>query len=112
MTPEHYQATIAKNAFYKDRMVNDLHIPYLITGLAGEAGEVADKVKKEIRTNGCAIGLFRSEDFAKELGDTLWYLTMLAGETGYSLREIMQINLDKITGRINRGTLEGNGDNR
>lgn len=112
MNTKEYTKFISTNAFYRDRMRIDMFVPYLMLGLAGEAGEVSDKIKKEVRSNGHAHNLCRKVDIAKELGDTLWYLTMLSEELGFSLDEIMQMNVDKISGRLARGTLEGNGDKR
>lgn len=79
---------------------------YLALGLNGEAGEVAEKIKKEIRDGYPLYG------FAAELGDCLWYLSQLASESGISLSYIAEKNLDKLADRANRGVLGGSGDNR
>ena len=89
-----------------------MFVPYLMLGLCGESGEVSDKIKKEIRSNGNAHCLGRDADIGKELGDILWYLTLLSEELGFTLEEIMQMNVNKIKGRLERGTIEGKGDNR
>lgn len=80
---------------------------YLALGLTGEAGEVAEKLKKFYRD-----GTYTSEDFAKELGDVLWYLSQLAKWADYPLDSIANINLTKLESRANRGVLQGSGDNR
>lgn len=49
---------------------------------------------------------------AQELGDVLWYLAMSADALGYSLSEIADMNLDKLRGRKERGTIGGSGDER
>lgn len=85
---------------------------YPVLGLTGEAGEVADKVKKVIRDRG---GVFDTEarlEIAKEAGDVLWYLASLARELDISLDEIARINIDKIRSRQRRDMIHGDGDNR
>lgn len=83
-----------------------------VLGLVGEAGEVADKVKKVIRDKG---GVSSEEDrgeIVKELGDTLWYLAAVARYLGVSLEEVAKINIDKLEDRWRRGKIGGAGDNR
>jgi len=82
-------------------------ILYPTLGLCGEAGEVAEKVKKQIRD-----GVFSNYELAKELGDVLWYLSNTANDIGYSLKEIANLNIDKLTSRKNRNVIKGSGDNR
>lgn len=85
---------------------------YLSLGLCGEAGEVAEKVKKVVRDK---MGEPTSEDIqgiAYELGDCLWYLAVLADRIGYSLQDVAVMNIDKIRQRAKNGTLGGSRDNR
>ena len=83
------------------------NLTYLALGLVGEAGEVAEKVKKKIRDD-----KLDTAELAKELGDVLWYVTNLAEFIGYDLDEIARINLDKLHSRKARNKLQGSGDNR
>jgi NTP pyrophosphatase (non-canonical NTP hydrolase) len=85
---------------------------YPALGLAGEAGEVAEHVKKSIRDDGGEVLGPRREAMAKELGDVLWYLAQLATELGLDLDEIAQANLEKLLSRQQRGVLAGSGDDR
>ena len=82
-------------------------IIYPTLGLTGEAGEVAEKVKKTLRDGGLNV-----EGLRKELGDVLWYLAALARDLGLTLEEIAQENLKKLQDRKDRGVLKGSGDDR
>ena len=80
---------------------------YPTLGLCGETGEVAEKVKKQVRD-----GVFNRHEVAKELGDVLWYLANLSNDIGYNLDEIADINIEKLTSRQDRNKIKGSGDNR
>lgn len=111
-----YQDIINETAIYPF----DIGMAYCALGLTGEAGEVADKVKKLYRDLGYEDSAFPLRDdypeeakaLAKELGDTLWYLTALAQRLGYTLEEIMEMNYEKLMARRATGTLQGSGDDR
>ena len=85
---------------------------YPALGLAGEAGEVADKVKKVMRDHGGILTEEARKELVKELGDVLWYMAMLALEMDVELDEVAEKNITKITSRKSRGVLRGEGDNR
>lgn len=85
---------------------------YTALGLCGEAGEAADKIKKNIRNNDGVITEEFKDGLKKEYGDILWYITVGAMEHGITLDEIMEANIKKLHGRMERGTLHGEGDNR
>ena len=81
-------------------------------GVAGEAGEFADKVKKIMRDR---KGAFTDEDRAeiiKELGDVLWYVALVSLYLGVPLSEVAEGNIEKLASRARRNTLQGAGDNR
>ena len=81
-------------------------------GLTGEAGELADKIKKVYRDK---CGVFKQEErneIAKELGDVLWYLTRLGATLGFSLEQIAAMNIEKLADRAKRGKIGGSGDDR
>lgn len=77
-------------------------------GLVGEAGEVAEKIKKMIRDN----SRFTQEDIVKELGDVVFYATALANFYGHSLNTMLAMNVEKLDSRQERGVIKGEGDNR
>ena len=83
-----------------------------VLGINGEAGEVAEKLKKIIRDKDSVVSEEDKQELAKELGDVLWYLAVFAEDLGVSLDEIAQQNLDKLKSRKERGVLGGSGDNR
>lgn len=84
-----------------------LALAYTSLGLVGEAGEFSEKVKKFIRGQELDIDLA-----AKELGDVLWYITACANELGYTLGDIADMNLKKLSDRKARGVIKSEGDTR
>lgn len=80
---------------------------YEVIGLAGEAGEAVEKLKKAWRDGG-----FDLVGFVKELGDVLWYLDACAERVGFTLEEVAEVNINKLKDRQDRGVIFGSGDNR
>ncbi|AWY07378.1 nucleotide pyrophosphohydrolase [Streptomyces phage Araceli] len=87
-------------------------LAYVALGLAGEAGEVANKVKKILRDKGGVLNVNEAAKIAEEAGDVLWYLAALCDELGADLGQIAALNLAKLESRAMRGKIQGNGDNR
>ena len=81
---------------------------YPVLGMVGEAGEVANKVKKIMRGDEDADLL----GVPDELGDVLWYLAAIATDLGVTLDDIAQENIEKLRDRRARGVIKGSGDNR
>lgn len=104
-----YQEKSRKTAFYPN--MGDNYI-YPTLGLAGEAGEVAEKIKKVIRDDGGVISDEKKVEMVKELGDVLWYVAQIASELGLKLDEVAEKNIEKLDSRMARGKLGGSGDNR
>ena len=77
-------------------------------GLVGEAGEVAEKMKKLVRDS----TRFSNEEIMKELGDVVFYATALGNIYGRGLQEILELNIQKLDDRQKRNKLRGSGDNR
>lgn len=103
-----YQKRAEETAIYP----NHLNVIYPTIGLAGETGEVSEKVKKVLRDNEGRFTDEQRQELAKELGDVLWYVAVLARDLGYSLETVAKMNIDKLQSRKDRGCLGGNGDNR
>lgn len=106
-----YQRIAAETAIYPGKK-ELIGLMYCGLGAAGEAGEVANKIKKVLRDNNCKLDADYREKIVKDIGGTLWYLSQLAEEMGTSLGEIALMNVDELRGRRERGTLHGDGDNR
>ena len=70
-----------------------------VMGLCGESGEAIDIVKKHL-AQGHPLD---REKLAEELGDIAWYLAETASAIGYSLDEILQMNIDKLKARYPEG---------
>lgn len=81
-------------------------------GVAGEAGEVIEKWKKIVAYKDGKISDEDTAELAKELGDVVWYVAVLAHSLGLSFDDIMQQNVTKLQSRKTRGTQKGEGDNR
>lgn len=106
MYPKNYQTAAKETAVFPQESA----LEYLSLGLVNEAGEAAGKVKKYLRGDYGFITL--RENMKGELGDTLWYLAVLADFLEIELNEIMDQNIEKLQDRMNRGKLKGDGDNR
>lgn len=102
---------------YQDQAVDTAIYPtsarltYPALGLTGEAGEVADKVKKIIR-DGTELTPELRLEIAKEVGDVLWYIAAISRDLGYDMQSIAMMNIQKLNSRKARGVLQGSGDNR
>jgi NTP pyrophosphatase (non-canonical NTP hydrolase) len=104
-----YQQRSRATAVYPDAGDN---LTYPALGLCGEAGEVAEKVKKALRDDGGMLTHGRHAALAAELGDVLWYVAQLASEAGLDLDTLAEENLTKLLSRKERGVLQGSGDLR
>jgi len=83
---------------------------YSTLGLTGEAGELANKVKKILREDANRAELI--EGIKEEMGDVLWYLSAMADDLGVTLEDIANINVEKLKSRYARGVVRGSGDQR
>lgn len=103
-----YQQKARETAIYP----SEHSILYPTLGLCGEAGEVAEKVKKVIRDKGGDFDEFDRMNIRKELGDVLWYMAQICSDLDLRLESIAIANVEKLRLRKEKGTLSGSGDNR
>jgi NTP pyrophosphatase (non-canonical NTP hydrolase) len=122
MTFNDYQIEAMKNKVYG----YGSKVTYPVLGLTSEAGEVSGKLKKVMRDmNGDLDSLVEVKQndgtvkevparllIADEIGDVLWYAAAIAEDLGYTFQEIAEMNITKLTGRRERGTIQGSGDHR
>jgi NTP pyrophosphatase (non-canonical NTP hydrolase) len=113
MNIEGYRVWTRETAKYpKNPAEFEPSLPYLVMGLTGEAGEVANKYKKIIRDKS---GIMDHEDevaLIDELGDVLWYIARIVDELGYDFSDLTGVNYHKLQSRLERGVIGGSGDNR
>jgi len=91
---------------------NSKSLEYLVLGLNGEAGEVADQAKRVLRDDDGVLTISRKDRILGEMGDCLWYLASLATFLETDLNDIARQNLEKLLSRKNRSQLLGEGENR
>ncbi len=101
-----YQKQASETAIYQNKII------YPTLGLTGEAGEIANKVKKILRDNSGELQENVRQDLISELGDVLWYIAALATDLNIELSEVANKNIEKLNNRKNRGKIGGSGDNR
>ncbi len=114
MTLDEYQKAALKTDLTKGQGEGILSISFMdkVLGLVGESGEFADKIKKVLRDKKGVLDDEARSQLLKELGDTLWYVAVLADYLDTSFDEIAKANIKKLAQRNSKGTLEGSGDNR
>ena len=108
MQIDDYQNNAKATAIYPQ----EHKILYPALGLAGEAGEVANKVKKIIRDGVQNMPPDWKQQLASEIGDVLWYCAVLADDLNVSLGTVAAQNIEKLERRKLKGTLKGSGDKR
>ena len=110
MTFDEYQKQAKKTAIHHPDELMDMTI--WVLGITGEAGEVVEKWKKIVAYKGGQFTEADKTELAKELGDVVWYVAMMASALGVSFDDIVQNNLAKLKSRKVRGVQRGAGDNR
>ena len=121
-----YQEEAVRTASFLDSLVNQegkilatkheliwlIELMYCSLGLAGECGEILEKVKKCIRDKGGKVSEEDREAIEAEAGDCFWYLSVLTDILGIKGNDIAKSNLRKLQSRAQRGKISGSGDKR
>ena len=110
MTFDEYQERALTTAIFNDHGLNDLM--HWVLGINGEAGEIAEKLKKIIRDKNGEVSEDDKTEILKEIGDVLWYLAVLTNHLESSFKEVAESNLAKLADRKKRDMIKGQGDNR
>jgi NTP pyrophosphatase (non-canonical NTP hydrolase) len=106
------KAAVVAHTLAMEEAVALLRLNYVVLGLVGEAGELANKLKKVIRDDTGQLDAVIKQTLLDELGDVLWYCAMIADELNTPLSEVMRNNVRKLRSRQERNALEGSGDGR
>ena len=118
MNFEEYQKKSRKTAVYPsvspaiDDKGKSSNFIYPSLGLAGEVGELLNKLKKIIRDKNLRLDEDLTKTIEDELGDILWYLSQLATEFDLSFDKIAEKNIEKLYSRLERDKIKGQGDVR
>lgn len=109
-----YQAEIEKFDLFeqKDFKASDPAFMAKVLGLVGEAGEVAEKFKKILRDKDGSVSEEEKFEILKEMGDVLWYLATISRYLGADFQTVADMNINKLSKRLEADKLHGSGDNR
>lgn len=100
-------------AQYKDAGLGTYNaLSYVVLGLVGEAGEIANKTKKISRDDNQFITDIKREDIKKELGDVFWYWIRACKELNLDPHEVIKYNQKKLQTRLDENKIKGSGDDR
>ena len=106
-----YQKKATKTAIFKGKQKEDALL-YVTLGVAGEVGELVNKVKKIIRDDEGVLTKEKAYEIQLEAGDVLWYISQIARLTGSTLEKVADMNIQKLLKRTKQGTIHGAGDHR
>lgn len=106
-----YQKLASRTATFDDK-VADYALMYTCLGLAGETGELIEKIKKVMRNDNGVINDEKRTGIKSEIGDILWYLSQVARIAGIPLADAARANIEKLADRAARGVIKSEGDTR
>lgn len=106
-----YEELAVRTATFSGKQKEHI-LAYLTLGVTGEAGEIAEKIKKAMRNEEGVISEERRDALKLEVGDVLWYLTMLSRELNFTLEDAAKANIEKLADRARRDVIKSQGDYR
>ncbi len=109
---QYQKEAIKTDSFGGKGEITSLGFIIKLLGLAGESGEIADKFKKIYRNNDGKMSSEEKELIVKELGDVLWYLSVISNYLDIPFQEIAEKNIEKIKDRQERNVIKSSGDTR
>lgn len=112
MNFDEYQKLATRTSTVSNERSEEYALMYFCLGLAGETGEVIEKIKKVIRNHGGEISDEQCEGIKQEVGDVLWYLSQIARVCNISLNDAANGNIKKLADRTARGVIKSKGDTR
>jgi len=104
-----YQKQAFTFAIYPNK---ETDIIYPTLGLNGEAGEIAEKVKKIIRDDNGVVNGDKKIQLLMEIGDCIWYCGALCTALGLDMNKVAEMNIIKLTNRQKNNKIHGSGDLR
>jgi len=108
---DEYEKLAARTATF-DGKQEEYKLMYLTLGITGEAGEIAEKVKKIMRNDDGIVSDEKRTELTRELGDVLWYLSQLSRILNVPFSEVAKANIEKLADRAARDVIKSSGDNR
>ena len=108
---DEYQKLATRTATFEGKQ-KEYQLLYLGLGIAGEAGEIAEKLKKILRNDDGVLSEEKREALKHEIGDVLWYLSQLARVLNFSFSEAANANIKKLANRAARNVIKSTGDKR
>ena len=106
-----YEKLATRTVTFEDKPLEH-QLMYVALGVAGEAGEIAEKVKKIIRNDDGIVSDEKRSALKSEIGDVLWYLSQLSRILGFSFSDAARANVAKLEDRALRGAIKSTGDTR
>jgi NTP pyrophosphatase (non-canonical NTP hydrolase) len=101
-----FQAACESTAVYPGSGNHEIAgLMYCGLGLTGEAGEVAEEIKRAYRNGDQQLSAKRRDKIEDELGDLLWYVAQTCNELGLVMDEVMLSVARKLKDRRERGAL-------
>jgi NTP pyrophosphatase (non-canonical NTP hydrolase) len=108
MTAQEYQEKAHTTAIYPKEKA----LEYVTLGLVGEAGEIANKVKKIIRDKNSVATEEDIKNLKSEIGDVCWYIAEMCNNLNLTIEEVFEQNIEKLFSRKERSQIKGSGDTR